>query len=171
MAVNRDTIQQQIEEKVQQLAQQLLARQQRIAVAESCTGGLLAAACTELAGSSAWFERGFVTYSNAAKQELLGVSAAQLATHGAVSTAVAEAMAEGALRHAHADHAVAITGIAGPGGGTPDKPVGTVCFALASEQGILSHTTHRLTGNRQAVRQQAVSIALDLLLGAARAKC
>ena len=120
---------------VSALAELLLARGWRMATAESCTGGLIAAACTALSGSSAWFERGVVTYSNEAKTELLGVPAELIAQHGAVSEPVALAMAEGALRHARAEVAVAVTGIAGPTGGSPGKPVGTVFIALAGPGG------------------------------------
>lgn len=116
---------------VQALATQLLARGWMLATAESCTGGLIAAACTDLAGSSTWFERGFVSYSNAAKAQMLGVDTALIAQHGAVSEPVARAMAQGALQHAHAQVALAVTGVAGPGGGSADKPVGTVWFAWA----------------------------------------
>jgi nicotinamide-nucleotide amidase len=116
---------------VKTLAAQLLARGWMLATAESCTGGLIAAACTDLAGSSTWFERGFVTYSNAAKAQMLGIDAALIARHGAVSEPVARAMAQGALQHAHAQVALAVTGVAGPGGGSADKPVGTVWFAWA----------------------------------------
>ena len=116
---------------VETLAAQLLARGWMLATAESCTGGLIAAACTDLAGSSTWFERGFVTYSNAAKAQMLGVDTALIAQHGAVSEPVARAMAQGALQHAHAQVALAVTGVAGPGGGSADKPVGTVWFAWA----------------------------------------
>jgi PncC family amidohydrolase len=117
---------------VDALAQALRARGLRLATAESCTGGLIAAACTAVAGSSDWFERGFVTYSNAAKSELLGVPPALIAEHGAVSAEVAQAMACGALQRAHAHCAVAVTGIAGPGGAVPGKPVGTVCSCPAT---------------------------------------
>lgn len=108
-----------------------------IATAESCTGGLIASLLTELPGSSAWFDRGFVTYSNEAKQELLGVEAELLARYGAVSLQTAEAMAAGALKHSHAHVALAVTGIAGPDGGTEAKPVGTVCFAFAERNGLM----------------------------------
>ncbi|QRN04342.1 nicotinamide-nucleotide amidohydrolase family protein [Legionella sp. MW5194] len=108
-----------------------------IATAESCTGGLIASLLTELPGSSAWFDRGFVTYSNEAKQELLGVEAGLLAQYGAVSLQTAEAMAAGALKHSHAHVALAVTGIAGPDGGTEAKPVGTVCFAFAERNGLM----------------------------------
>ena len=146
------------------LGRAALARGLRFAAAESCTGGLIAGAITAVAGSSDWFERGFVTYSNAAKVEDLGVPEALLDRHGAVSTEVASAMAEGALRASRADWAVAVTGIAGPSGGTEAKPVGTVCFAWAGPQ---STTSERrvLPGDRAAVRRESVVIALEGLLG------
>ncbi|KPF45971.1 damage-inducible protein CinA [beta proteobacterium AAP51] len=123
-------------ERVQALAAALRARGWRMATAESCTGGLIAAACTELAGSSEWFERGFVTYSNEAKTSLLGVPAALIAAHGAVSEEVARAMVQGALQHAPVQLAVAVTGIAGPGGAVPGKPVGTVWLAWGVAAGV-----------------------------------
>jgi nicotinamide-nucleotide amidase len=138
----------------------LVARGWRAATAESCTGGLVAGAITAIAGSSDWFDRGFVTYSNAAKVELLGVSEAVLAASGAVSEPVAAAMAEGALRRSGADVAVAITGIAGPGGGRPGKPVGTVCFAWAVRGGATRSQTRHLAGDRAGVRAEAVAVAL-----------
>lgn len=134
-----------------------------LATAESCTGGLVAAAVTEIAGSSAWFERGYVTYSNAAKVEMLGVADALIAAHGAVSEEVARAMAEGARRVASATYALAITGIAGPGGGTAQKPVGTVCFAWASATQVTA-ATQRFAGDRRAVREQSTLHALQGLL-------
>ena len=137
---------------------------QTLATAESCTGGWVAQCLTAIAGSSDWFERGFVTYSNEAKQEMLGVAAETLALHGAVSEATAAAMAEGALAHSRADWALAITGIAGPGGGSPNKPVGLVCFAWAGRDGQLRVETRRFSGERNAVRAQAVAHALDGLL-------
>ena len=140
----------------------LLARKQMLATAESCTGGLIAAACTDLAGSSQWFERGFVSYSNAAKTELLGVPAALIAAHGAVSEPVARAMAEGALAHSHAQVSVAVTGVAGPTGGSEAKPVGTVWFAWC-----LAGRTHSemqcFGGDRVAVRGATVQHALAQL--------
>lgn len=142
------------------LAERLLSHGWRVATAESCTGGLIAATCTELSGSSQWFERGFVTYSNAAKTELLGVPAALIAEHGAVSQAVAQAMAVGALTHSHADIAVAVTGVAGPTGGTPDKPVGTVWLAWAQRSGVVHAECLHLSGNRAAIRQATVAHAL-----------
>lgn len=135
-----------------------------LATAESCTGGLIAAACTELAGSSAWFERGFVTYSNAAKTELLGVPADLVASHGAVSEPVARAMAAGALRHARAQLAVAVTGVAGPGGGSAEKPVGTVWFGFALAGGAVHAECRRFDGDRAAVRAATVVHAQERLL-------
>jgi nicotinamide-nucleotide amidase len=143
-----------------QLAGRLLATGQMMATAESCTGGMIAAACTDLAGSSAWFERGFVTYSNEAKTELLGVPAALIAEHGAVSEPVVRAMAGGALRHARAHIAVAVTGVAGPGGGSADKPVGSVWFGWATATGVKTQLRH-FAGDRQQVRQATVQHALQ----------
>ncbi|MBF9232583.1 CinA family protein [Microvirga alba] len=139
----------------------------KIATAESCTGGLVAALLTEIAGSSKVVERGFVTYSNEAKTELVGVPSALIATHGAVSEPVARAMAEGALAHSRADVAVAITGIAGPSGGTATKPVGLVHFGLA-RKGHETQVLVRRYGDlgREHVRQSAVADALILLEGA-----
>ncbi|MDB5868528.1 MAG: CinA domain protein [Polaromonas sp.] len=134
-----------------------------MATAESCTGGMIAAACTDLAGSSNWFERGFVTYSNAAKTELLGVDAGLIGRHGAVSETVARAMAQGALAHSRAQAALAVTGVAGPGGGSADKPVGTVWFGWATPAGVVSEM-RRFNGDRAAVRQATVGHALQRLL-------
>ena len=150
-------------EIIQELAHALTQRQWLLATAESCTGGLIAAACTDLAGSSTWFERGFVTYSNAAKTELLGVPAALIAAHGAVSEPVARAMAEGALAHARAQVSVAVTGVAGPTGGSADKPVGTVWFGWCVN-GHASTEQQRFAGDRAAVRAQTVAHALAGLL-------
>jgi len=139
------------------------ARGWMLATAESCTGGMIAAALTDIAGSSDVVERGFVTYSNAAKTELLGVPASLIAGHGAVSAAVAAAMAEGALARAPVDLAVAVTGIAGPGGGSPGKPVGLVWFGLA-QRGGKAMTEHRVfPGDREAVRRAACERGLALL--------
>lgn len=149
---------------VVQLADQLLAQGRSLATAESCTGGLIAAACTELSGSSAWFERGFVTYSNEAKTELLGVDAALIAAHGAVSEAVARAMAEGALAHSRAQLAVAVTGVAGPTGGSADKPVGTVWLAWAASGAETRALRCQFSGDRAAVRQATVLRALQGLV-------
>ncbi len=152
---------------VASLAEVLRARGATMATAESCTGGMIAAACTALAGSSDWFERGFVTYSNASKTELLGVPAPLIARHGAVSEQVARAMAEGALTHSPATLAVAVTGIAGPTGATPGKPVGTVWLALARRGEAARAQLLQLGGDRAAVRAQTVRIALDSLRDAA----
>jgi len=146
--------------EVEALATLLLARGERLATAESCTGGLIAATCTELAGSSTWFERGFVTYSNAAKTELLSVDTSLIAEHGAVSEAVALAMARGALAHSAADIAVAVTGVAGPAGGSAAKPVGTVWIAWAQRGGVVHAAHHLLAGDRAAVRAATVAHAL-----------
>ena len=140
------------------------ARGRAIATAESCTGGLVSGALTAIAGSSAVVERGFVTSSNAAKAELLGVPAELIDRHGAVSEPVARAMAQGALVHSAAAVSVAVTGIAGPGGGSPDKPVGLVHFAAAGPGGLM-HVEHRFGDiGREAVRLGSVGVALDLLL-------
>lgn len=154
---------------VARLAEALRARRWRLATAESCTGGLLAAACTSIAGSSDWFERGFVTYSNEAKSELLGVPAPLIAAHGAVSEVVACAMAEGALRHAHAEIALSVTGIAGPGGGSADKPVGSVWVGLAATGRPTQAERLQFGGDRAAVRGQTVRHALQRLIEAAEA--
>ncbi|WP_070400295.1 CinA family protein [Hydrogenophaga sp. PML113] len=148
---------------VTELAARLRARGAMMASAESCTGGLIAAACTELSGSSDWFERGFVTYSNAAKTDSLGVPAALIAAHGAVSEPVARAMAAGAVAHSAARCALAVTGVAGPTGGSADKPVGTVWFGWCTPAGVASEH-RRFDGDRAAVRAQAVRHALAGLL-------
>lgn len=145
------------------LADALRARGWRLATAESCTGGLIAALCTSVAGSSDWFERGFVTYSNAAKSELLGVDTALIAAHGAVSEPVVRAMAEGALAHSAADLAIAVTGIAGPAGATPGKPVGLVWLGLARRGETLAEQ-QVFTGDRTAVRSATVQWGLERLL-------
>ena len=150
------------------LADALRAKAWRMVAAESCTGGLIAAACTSLAGSSDWFERGFVTYTNEAKSQMLGVDAALFARVGSVSEEVARAMVAGALRHAPVQLAVAVTGIAGPGGAVPDKPVGTVWLAWGTAQGVQAERL-QLPGDRDAVRGATVAAALQHLLQAARA--
>ena len=142
-----------------QVANLLLKKGWMMATAESCTGGLIAAACTDLAGSSAWFDRGFVTYSNAAKTDMLGVDAALVAREGAVSQPVAEAMAQGACARAGAQAALAVTGVAGPAGGSDDKPVGTVWFGWCV-QGLTHSERMQFTGDRAAVRQATVRHAL-----------
>jgi nicotinamide-nucleotide amidase len=156
--------------KIPQLADALRARGWMLATAESCTGGMIAAACTDLAGSSEWFDRGWVTYSNEAKMQLLGVSEDILDTFGAVSIAVAWAMAQGALLRSQADVAVAITGIAGPGGGSTKKPVGTVVFARARRgddpREIVADQKEFGDLGRSEIRLQAVRCALELLMPA-----
>ena len=142
----------------------LLANGQQLATAESCTGGWVAQCLTSIAGSSGWFERGFVTYSDQAKREMLGVGGDTLAAHGAVSEATAAAMAGGALRHSHADWALAVTGVAGPSGGSAGKPVGTVCFAWAGPDARVDTETRHFQGDREAVRAQSVAHALSGLL-------
>ena len=153
-----------LEALASELGAALLARQWLLVTAESCTGGWIAEAVTTIAGSSAWYERGFVTYSNEAKQEMLGVPAAIIAAHGAVSDETAAAMARGALAHSRAHIAVAVTGVAGPTGGSASKPVGTVWFGFAcSGQEVATH--HQLFGgDRTSIRRQAVVFALRRLL-------
>lgn len=150
-------------QRVTRLSAELLRKQQKVCAAESCTGGLIAKTFTDLAGSSDWFERGFVTYSNAAKSEMLGVPASVIEDYGAVSEAVANAMASGALRHSDADFAVAVTGVAGPGGGSDEKPVGTVWIAAASAEQLVSKR-HQFDGDRQAVREATLQAALTALI-------
>jgi len=163
--------------RVEALGEALRARHWQFATAESCTGGLLAGACTAPAGASDWFAAGFVSYANAAKEDLLGVPAALIERHGAVSAEVAAAMARGALARGRAQLAVAVTGIAGPGGGSPDKPVGTVWLGLAwirpaaharaaVEMAVITECLH-LAGDRAAIRAQTVDIALDRALARA----
>ena len=147
-----------------QLGKLLLQKKMVLATAESCTGGGVAYIITEIAGSSAWFDRGFVTYSNEAKQELLNVSAQSLKEEGAVSKTVAIEMVKGALKNSRADIAVAITGIAGPGGGSEKKPVGTVWFAWASKTVAPIAKHHLLKGDRAQIRQQSIQVALQGLI-------
>jgi len=146
------------------VAAELKAHGRILVLAESCTGGWIAKVCTDLAGSSAWFERAFICYSNRAKSEMLGVRAASIQRHGAVSEIVAAEMARGARRAAHADFAAAVTGIAGPDGGTPDKPVGTVCFGWVGPSDEPETETCLFAGDREAIRRQTVAHALDGLL-------
>ncbi len=150
-----------LERLAQRLGEALLAKGWMLAVAESCTGGWAAQAMTANAGSSAWFDRGFVSYSNDAKRAMLGVRGETLARYGAVSEATAREMALGALAHSAAQAAFAISGIAGPAGGTPDKPVGTVCFAWALPDGLVETATHRFPGDRREVRARSVQTALE----------
>jgi len=153
---------------VEDLARELLDRGWRCVTAESCTGGGIASALTELAGSSDWFERGFVTYSNESKTAMLGVDAATIERFGAVSEPTAREMADGALRNSRGQAAMAVTGIAGPSGGSPDKPVGTVVFAWALQDADTTVRTRRLDGDRRAVRAAAVEQALEGLLARLR---
>lgn len=149
---------------VHALATRLCSRRERLVTAESCTGGWVAKVCTDLEGSSAWFDRGFVTYSNDSKRELLGVSCDTLEKHGAVSEQTVREMAAGALRNSHAHWGLAISGIAGPGGGSREKPVGTVWFAWLGPGGWSFARAERFAGDRDAVRRQAVDTALQVLL-------
>ena len=152
-----------LEDLANRLAAVLSRRGESLVTAESCTGGWVAKICTDLAGSSVWFERGFVTYSNDSKNELLGVSAETLDQHGAVSEQTVREMAAGALHHSKAHWAVAISGVAGPGGGSREKPVGTVWFAWAGPAAWLMSQCHRFEGDRTAVRRQAVATVLSVM--------
>lgn len=139
-----------------------------LTTAESCTGGWVGQAITAIAGSSQWYDRGFVTYTNEAKQEMLGVAAATLSEFGAVSEHTVQEMAAGALKYSRAHIALAVSGVAGPGGGTPQKPVGMVCIAWAQRAGIAQAETFQFAGDRAAVRRQAVAAALTGLLSLLR---
>lgn len=162
--MNAVMTQAQLEALAARLGECLAERGWRMATAESCTGGWIAQAVTAIAGSSNWFEAGLVTYSNAAKVALLGVDAAIIERHGAVSEATAAQMARGALDCSLADMACAVTGVAGPGGGTPDKPVGLVCFGFATRaQGVETESCH-FAGGREAIRAATVAHALDGLI-------
>jgi competence/damage-inducible protein CinA C-terminal domain len=156
------------EDDVTRLARRLARACKRrgvdLVTAESCTGGGIATACTRISGSAKWFERGMVTYTNVAKKEMLGVSEETLKAHGAVSEEVAREMAAGALKHSHADVSVAVTGIAGPTGGVPGKPVGTVHFAWGVRDGPIQTRMFRFKGDRVAVRLQTVAVALQGLI-------
>ena len=159
------------DDRIRALAEIVLTRCREkkllVATAESCTGGLIAGALTDIAGSSDVVERGFVTYSNRAKTEMLGVPAPLIISHGAVSAEVARAMATGALAHAPVELAVAVTGIAGPGGGSPDKPVGLVHFGIARKGKEVQSEQHVFPGDRSGIRRATVERALELLLAAA----
>ncbi len=155
-----NTVKSLVLETAQVLKQQGLT----LATAESCTGGGLSYWLTSVPGSSDWFERGFVTYSNVAKVEMLSVSRTTLEAFGAVSAETAREMAEGALKHSHADLSIAITGIAGPTGGTPDKPVGTVWIACAKQDGATIEEMQIFSGDRQDIRLHAIAIALEKLI-------
>lgn len=141
-----------------------MQRGMMLTTAESCTGGWIGEAVTAVPGSSAWFERGFITYSNAAKCEMLGVRQTTLDQYGAVSPQTAQEMALGALGKSHAQISVSVTGIAGPDGGTETKPVGMVCFAWANKDGLVQQATHYFSGNRETIRRAAVVIALQGIL-------
>lgn len=147
-----------------QVGEQLEKNEQILSCAESCTGGFISKVVTDIGGSSGWFDRGFITYTNLSKTELLGVPAEVMAAHGAVSVETAGAMASGALRHSQASISIAVTGIAGPGGGSLDKPVGTVCFAWALRNGPVDTDTQHFVGNRDGVRRQTVAHALQGIL-------
>ena len=148
-----------------QVGAALGARHQILAVAESCTGGWIAKIVTDVPGSSGWFDRGFVTYSNIAKSEMLGVREASIAAYGAVSAEVVAEMVRGVLAHSRADVALAVSGVAGPDGGSPDKPVGTVYLAWALRDGPIHTVREHFVGNRDAVRLATVSVALQGVLG------
>ena len=163
MSTSRPVAEPSVTEQVLSLSRLLLDKKLQLATAESCTGGLIAAACTDLAGSSAWFERGFVTYSNDAKIELLGVEERILRRAGAVCEGVARAMVTGALTHSKAQVAVAVTGVAGPTGGSASKPVGTVWFGFAVPGQVVTETCH-FAGDRAAVREATVRHAFTRLL-------
>ena len=156
------------ESELKQLAQELgvklQARQWRVATAESCTGGLVGQLLTSLPGCSSWFERGFITYSNVSKHEMLGVPTATLEAFGAVSEETAGAMAQGALAHSHAHVSLSITGIAGPDGGTQQKPVGMVCYGWALSDGTAMTSTCRLSGDREEIRTRAAAAAIRGLI-------
>lgn len=147
----------------QQLGETLRQLGATVTTAESCTGGWIAKAITDIAGSSAWFERGFVTYSNEAKQQMIGVDGATLEAHGAVSEPVVRQMAQGALNAAAATWAVSVSGIAGPDGGSAQKPVGTVWFGIANSQGEVRAYLQNFSGDRETVRRQATVFALEIL--------
>ena len=151
-------------ELARKVGERLKAKGALLVTAESCTGGWASQAVTAIAGSSDWFERGFVTYSNAAKEEMLGVRHGTITRHGAVSEATAREMALGALKHSRGTIALAITGVAGPSGGSAAKPVGTVCFAWARKGHAASTETRRFSGDRESVRRQSVEYALRKVL-------
>jgi nicotinamide-nucleotide amidase len=153
-----------LETLAKRIGARLKARNLKLVTAESCTGGWIAQAATSVAGSSEWFDRGWVTYSNQAKKEELGVRAGTLSRHGAVSEETAREMAVGALARSRAQLAVAVTGVAGPGGGTRRKPVGTVCFAWSRKRGATESVVRRFPGGRERVRRQSVAFALRGLL-------
>lgn len=152
----------QTQQLVKQIADQLTQRSEKLCTAESCTGGLIAKTLTDLAGSSDWFERGFVTYSNQAKTDMLAVPESVIETYGAVSEAVVNAMVVGALKHSAADYAIAVTGVAGPGGGSEEKPVGTVWIGVGSKAQVIARK-YVFSGDRGEVRQATLDTALESL--------
>jgi len=158
----------QLENLIQHVADTLLDAKLQLTTAESCTGGWVAKCCTDLAGSSAWFDRGFIPYTNKAKQDLLSVSSTTLEKYGAVSIQTAIEMAEGALKNSQASISVAITGIAGPTGGTKTKPVGTVCFAFSIKNNPTISAQYLFNGDREMIRRQAVTTALEGIVKNAR---
>ncbi len=158
----------QLENLIQHVADTLLDAKLQLTTAESCTGGWVAKCCTDLAGSSAWFDRGFIPYTNKAKQDLLSVSSTTLEKYGAVSIQTAIEMAEGALNNSQASISVAITGIAGPTGGTKTKPVGTVCFAFSIKNNPTISAQYLFNGDREMIRRQAVTTALEGIVKNAR---
>lgn len=162
-----DNISQLIPKLAQQLGEALKSSNYMLATAESCTGGLVSGAVTEIAGSSDWFDRGFITYSNNAKMEMLLVREETIKKHGAVSEQTAAEMALGALKNSNAQIACSITGVAGPTGGTPEKPVGTVCFAWAGKNFSTITQTHHFVGERHTIRQQSVVTAFKTLISLA----
>lgn len=149
---------------VEQIAEALTKSNKTLTVAESCTGGWIAKAITDLSGSSVWFDRGFVTYSNDAKQEMLGVSGSTLDSFGAVSQETVNEMAQGALEKSHADYSLSVSGIAGPSGGSKDKPVGLVWFSWSSKAGHIESEQQIFSGDRNSIREQAVLHALNSLI-------
>ncbi|MET1255488.1 CinA family protein [Aliikangiella maris] len=154
-----------MQQLIEQLSEKLLASQQMAVTVESCTGGGIGKALTDVAGSSAWFAGGLITYTNESKTQLAGVSATLIQENGAVSQLVAEAMAQGALQHFHNTVSVAVSGVAGPGGGTPDKPVGTVCIATCANQQVFSKR-FLFDGDRQQIREQTIEQAIVMLIEA-----
>ncbi len=158
------SMERQLRALAQKLGERLVASGLSMATAESCTGGWIAKVLTDIPGSSNYFDRGFVTYTNESKQEMLGVRAETIHAHGAVSAATVEEMVRGALEHSHADIVVAVSGIAGPGGGTDEKPVGTIYFAWGNRKGDVITRHEGLEGERDTIRQKAVEIALQGVL-------
>lgn len=155
----------------EEVGRALKQRAMMLATAESCTGGWVGEAVTAVPGSSLWFDRGYITYTNEAKQEMLGVSAATLEQYGAVSERTVREMASGALKHSRAQAALAISGIAGPGGGSPEKPVGTVWFAWGFANGAVTSERRQFAGDRREVRRQAVAFGLQGLLERLKGEC